>query len=50
MNDETMTRDERIAAAEARQDELHETGGSTAERMDRLSALRDRILNGDTTE
>ena len=37
----------RIQEAEARQRDLHETGGSVDERLGRLSALRDKILGSD---
>lgn len=35
----------RIAAAEARQEELHRTGGTITERLERLGQLQDAILN-----
>lgn len=35
----------RIAAAEARQEELHRTGGTITERLERLGHLQDTILN-----
>jgi S-DNA-T family DNA segregation ATPase FtsK/SpoIIIE len=41
-------RDARIAAAEARQEELHRTGGSVAERLNRMDELKEQILNAPT--
>jgi hypothetical protein len=43
MNDEP-TREERIAAAEARQEQLHAEGGTVQERLDRLKELKEQIL------
>lgn len=44
MTDEESTREERIAAAEARQQEAYEQGGTVEERMDRMAALKAEIL------
>ena len=43
MNDE-RTREERIADAEARQQQLHDEGGTVQERLDRINALKEKIL------
>lgn len=47
MTDE-LTRDEKIAAAEAAQQELHENGGTVEERVARLKDLGDKIARGNT--
>jgi hypothetical protein len=50
VNDEP-TREERIAAAEARQEQLHAQGGTVQERLDRMAELKERILaDEDDTE
>lgn len=49
MTDEELAREERIAAAEARQQQAYEQGGTVEERMERMAALRDEILNDEAT-
>lgn len=47
MNQPEPTREELIAAAEARQQQLHDEGGTVQERLDRINALKERILAKD---
>lgn len=47
---EELTREERIAAAEARQQQAYEQGGTVDERMERMAALKNEILNDETTD
>lgn len=48
--DTDQTREERIAAAEARQETEYAEGGTIEERLDELDALKAEILADETVE
>lgn len=50
MTDEELAREQRIAAAEARQQKAYEQGGTVEERMERMAALKAEILNDEPAE
>jgi hypothetical protein len=50
MNDAETTREQKIADAEAHQQELHETGGTVEERVARLKELGEQITDEPASE